>query len=50
MTFAEWLRRWIDRTLYQPALVQDPHTGQLRGATDDEMRRWVAEIDEWLAE
>jgi hypothetical protein len=27
MTFGEWLVRWIDRRLHQPALVQDPDTG-----------------------
>jgi hypothetical protein len=50
MTFAEWLRRWADRTLYQPALVQDSDTGQWRGATDEEMRGWAAEVDGWVGE
>ncbi|MFC5187016.1 SMI1/KNR4 family protein [Actinomadura harenae] len=32
----EWLRRWIDGTLHQPWLLQDPKTGDWRGATDAE--------------
>lgn len=34
--FAEWLRRWVEGTLHQPWLLQDPQTGEWRGATDAE--------------
>lgn len=43
ITFGEWLARWVDRRLYQPTLVQDPDTGQWRGATDEEYATWMAE-------
>jgi hypothetical protein len=43
MTFREWLVRWVDRRLHQPALVQDPDTGEWRGATDEEYAAWMAE-------
>ncbi|WP_433329833.1 SMI1/KNR4 family protein [Spirillospora sp. CA-294931] len=36
LSFAEWMRRWIEGTLQQPWLVQDEQTGQWRGATDAE--------------
>lgn len=36
MTLREWLSRWIERRLWQPAVVQDPDTGEWRGATDEE--------------
>jgi len=45
MTFAEWLARWVAGRLYQPALVEDPVTGQWRGATDQEYAAWVAELE-----
>jgi hypothetical protein len=41
--FREWLVRWVDGRLYQPALVQDPDTGEWRGATDEEYAAWMAE-------
>src|SRR5262245_60485454 len=37
MTFAEWLGRWTERRLYLPAVVQDPTTGEWRGATEEEI-------------
>jgi SMI1 / KNR4 family (SUKH-1) len=43
MTFTEWLGRWVEGRLYQPALVQDPDTGAWRGATDEEYATWMAE-------
>jgi hypothetical protein len=43
ITFREWLVRWVDRRLHQPALVQDPDTGEWRGATDEEYATWMAE-------
>ena len=45
MTFREWLVRWIDRRLHQPALVQDPDTGEWRGATDQEDTEWIAKLE-----
>ena len=41
--FREWLAQWVSGRLYQPALVQDPDTGQWRGATDEEYAIWMAE-------
>jgi hypothetical protein len=43
--FAAWLGRWVDGRLYQPVLIQDA-TGEWRGATNDEVARWAAEIDD----
>jgi hypothetical protein len=43
MTFGEWIVRWVEGRLYQPALVQDPETGEWRGATDEEYAAWMAE-------
>jgi hypothetical protein len=43
LSFREWIARWIDRRLYQPALVQDPESGEWRGATEAEMAAWMAE-------
>lgn len=40
----EWLSKWVDCELFQPALVQDPD-GSWRGATDEEIRRWLAEVE-----
>jgi hypothetical protein len=34
MTLALWLLRWTESRLHQPWLLQDPHTGEWRGATD----------------
>ena len=47
ITFTEWLARWGERRLDQPAVVQDPQTGEWRGATDEEYAEWAAE---WAAE
>lgn len=41
LTFTDWLGRWTQGQLFQPALVQDPTSGAWRGATDDEMRGWL---------
>ncbi|HEX8858603.1 MAG TPA: hypothetical protein VGC06_05810 [Actinomycetes bacterium] len=43
MTFGEWLVRWVEGRLHQPALVHDPDTGEWRGATDEEYAAWMAE-------
>jgi hypothetical protein len=40
--FTEWLHRWTEGTLHQPAVIEDEHTGQLRGATDADYRSWYA--------
>jgi hypothetical protein len=45
-TLIEWLQRWVDGCLYQPALFEDPETGVVRPATDDDFARWEAENDE----
>lgn len=45
MAFAEWLARWVEGRLYQPALVEDPITGRWRGATDHEHAAWMAELE-----
>jgi hypothetical protein len=45
-TMAEWLSRWIRHTLVQPTLVQDPVTGQWRGATEAEYAQFLAELNE----
>lgn len=36
LTITEWFARWLDGRLYQPWLVEDPVTGDWRGATDEE--------------
>ena len=46
VTLAEWLRKWVDRRLYQPTLVQDERTGHWRGATDEEIAGWLADLDD----
>lgn len=45
LNLAGWLGRWIDHTLYQPWLLQDPDTGEWRGATDDDYAEAFAETD-----
>ena len=45
ITLPDWLERWIDGRLYQPAVIEDPDTGELRGATDTEMEQWASESD-----
>jgi hypothetical protein len=39
----EWLARWVDGRLHQPWAVQDPSTGQWRGATDQEFEEGMPE-------
>jgi hypothetical protein len=39
VAFAEWLARWLGGTLIQPVFIQDPGTGQWRGATDEDWER-----------
>jgi hypothetical protein len=46
MTIADWFARWLDGTLYQPWLVQDPSTGTWRGATDAETADKLALLDD----
>lgn len=36
ISLTEWLSRWLDGRLRQPWLVQDPQTGEWRGATEAE--------------
>lgn len=45
ITIADWLARWVDLRLNQPCVVQDPESGQWRGATDAEWALWTAEMD-----
>jgi hypothetical protein len=40
---AEWLARWLAGTLTQPLLIEDPVTGQWRGATDEDYARFLTE-------
>lgn len=40
LVLAEWLARWLAGTLTQPYLIEDPVTGQWRGATDEDYRRF----------
>jgi SMI1-KNR4 cell-wall len=30
LTLGEWLARWVEGRLYQPALIEDPETGRVR--------------------
>ena len=41
MGLAEWLHLWIEGRLHQPWSLQDPDTGEWRGATNDETARAV---------
>jgi hypothetical protein len=43
MTIVEWLEKWTAGRLYQPWLVEDPTTGEWRGATDAEHEAMVLE-------
>jgi hypothetical protein len=43
LTLVEWFGRWIEGRLYQPALIEDPGTGEARPATDDDFEQWEAE-------
>ena len=42
-TFHEWLAKWLQGRLWQPVAVEDPETGDWRGATDEEKAAWMAE-------
>jgi hypothetical protein len=41
-----WLGRWVEGRLHQPAVLEDPETGEWRAATDDEIEAWLAESTE----
>ena len=43
MTVVDWFSKWVEGTLYQPWLVQDPTTGEWRGATDAECAEMLEE-------
>lgn len=45
LTVAEWFGRWIEGSLYQPWLVQDPVSGEWRGANDAEYAEVAEEFD-----
>jgi hypothetical protein len=47
LTLAEWFGRWIEGRLYQPALIEDPGSGEVRPATDEDFEHWQAEAEEW---
>jgi SMI1 / KNR4 family (SUKH-1) len=36
LTLATWLERWVDGSLRQPAIIEDPDTGEWRPATEDD--------------
>ena len=44
VTLVDWLGRWIELRLNQPAAVQDVVTGRWRGATEAEHAEWAAEL------
>ena len=46
LSLSDWLQRWIDGQLFQPAVIEDPATGEWRAATDSEMAEWAAELDD----
>ncbi|PWU51223.1 hypothetical protein DLJ47_21785 [Micromonospora sp. S4605] len=43
MTIVDWFAKWVAGTLCQPWLVQDPTTGEWRGATDIECAEMLQE-------
>lgn len=45
MTITEWFARWVGGRLYQPWLVEDPITGEWRGATDADYLAMFEEMD-----
>jgi hypothetical protein len=47
LTLAEWFARWVEGRLYQPALIQDPESGEVRPAADEDFEQWKAEDEEW---
>ena len=40
LTLPQWLGRWVDGRLNQPALIEDPATGAVRPATDTDFGQW----------
>jgi hypothetical protein len=46
LTVTDWFARWLEGRLYQPWLVEDPVTGDWRGATDAEYAEMIAEFDD----
>jgi hypothetical protein len=47
LTLAEWFARWVEGRLYQPALIEDPESGEVRPATDEDFEQWEAEAEAW---
>jgi hypothetical protein len=43
LTIVDWFEKWAAGTLYQPWLLQDPETGEWRGATEAETREMLDE-------
>lgn len=43
LTIVDWFSKWVEGTLYQPWLAQDPTTGEWRGATDAEYAEMLEE-------
>jgi len=39
----DWLGRWLKRRSFQPCLVQDPDSGEWRGASEEEKATWMSE-------
>jgi len=44
LSFCDWLGRWVNGRAYQPVLIQDPDSGQWRGATEEEKATWMADL------
>jgi hypothetical protein len=44
LNFTEWLSLWIDGNLYQPWALEDPITGEWRGATNVESAAMFDEV------
>ncbi len=42
-SLGEWLERWVRGQAFQPVLVNDPDSGQWRGATVEEHAAWADE-------
>ena len=43
LTLVEWFAGWVDGRLHQPALIEDPESGVVRPATDEDFDRWERE-------
>jgi hypothetical protein len=41
LDLATWLERWVDGNLHQPAIIEDPDTGEWRPATDEDWAEWI---------